>query len=126
MAHKGLKELMAEAGAAVEQIDVGTAMGMLGDEDVLFVDVRESHERQHGYIPGSVHAPRGFLEFAADPAGPMHEPALASGRTLVVYCGSGGRSALAAKTLHDMGIPNLRNMTGGVMAWSQAGGAMES
>ena len=61
----------------------------------------------------------------ADPSAPYHKPELGSGKRLVVYCASGGRSALAAKTLKDMGIGNVTNMLGGFTAWQQAGGKIE-
>ena len=98
MVTKGFRDLMAEANAVIDQISVHDAQAKHGSDDVVFVDVREQHEWANGHIPGAVHAPRGFLEFIADPAGPMHNPALASGKQLIVFCGSGGRSALAAST----------------------------
>ncbi len=122
MAGKGLRDLVAEASAVIDQLPVYEARTLHRANEVVFVDVRDQHEWDQGHIPGAVHAPRGFLEFVADPAGPMHNPALASGQRLVIYCGSGGRSALAAKTLRDMGITNIANMVGGVQAWRQAGG----
>ena len=70
----------------------------------MFVDVRETAEREKtGTVKGAVHAPRAFLEFMADPASERHIPELSSGKRLVLFCASGGRSALAAKTLKDMG-----------------------
>ena len=66
-----------------------------------------------------------WMEFIADPEGPMHNPAFASGKRLILYCGSGTRSALAGKTLCDMGLSNLVNLAGGVQAWLQAGGSWE-
>ena len=74
------------------------ALALVDVEDALFVDVRERAEQSAGAITGAVAAPRGFLEFIADPASPMHNPALSSGKRLIVYCASGGRSALATKT----------------------------
>lgn len=126
MVAKGFKQLLAEAGASVEAISASEAVRLHGSVDVVFVDVRETQERVQGAIAGSVHAPRGFLEFIADPDGPMHEPALASGKTLVLYCASGGRSTLAARTLQEMGIGRVFNLVGGIAAWSEAGGAVES
>ncbi|HUI18781.1 MAG TPA: rhodanese-like domain-containing protein, partial [Alphaproteobacteria bacterium] len=67
----------------------------------------------------------GFLEFIADPESPMHKPALSSGRRLILYCASGGRSALAAKTLRDMGIAQVCHMAGGFGGWVQSGGPAE-
>ena len=125
MLTKGFKTLLAEANAAVDRIEAAEAVKLAGRGDVVFVDVRELHERQNGFIPGSVHAPRGFLEFIADPEAQSHRPELASGKRLIVYCGSGARSALAAKTLHEMGIANLANLAGGFNAWVQSGGPVE-
>lgn len=122
MLKKGFKQLLAEANATIDSMPVGLARDMLDDDDVVFVDVREAQERAQGFIPGSVHAPRGFLEFIADPDGPMHNPVIQAGRTLVVYCASGGRSALAAKTLQDMGFPKVCSLVGGIAAWREAGG----
>jgi len=121
-----LSMYMAQANAVIDTIAVHDAVAMLSNPDVLFVDVRESAEIQKkGVIPGSVHAPRGFLEFIADPAGPMHKGDLSSGKQLIVYCATGGRSVLAAKTLTDMGINNVSNMAGGFTAWREAGGTVE-
>jgi rhodanese-related sulfurtransferase len=119
-------ELVAEANAAVGTLSVEEAQALVGRPDVQFVDVRDSSElAKQGKIPGAVHAARGLLEFYADPASPAHKPELASGKRLILYCGSGGRSALAAKTLNDMGLENVTNLIGGFTAWSQAGGPIE-
>ena len=126
MVPKSLRDMLKEAAAASETMAPQDALELLGRDDVVFVDVRESHERAQGFIPGSVHAPRGFLEFIAHPDGPMHEPAFTSGKRLILYCGSGTRSALAGKTLHGMGIGNLANLAGGIQGWLQAGGRLES
>ncbi len=118
-------QLIGEALAEVASISVDDALAHAGGEDALFVDVRERAEQSAGAITGAVAAPRGFLEFIADPASPMHNPALSSGKRLIVYCASGGRSALAAKTLQDMGYADVANLTGGFQAWSEAGGPTE-
>ena len=119
-------EMVAQANAAVGTLSVDQAKQLLGRDDVVFVDVREGAElATQGKIPGAVHAPRGHLEFYADPSAPYHKPELASGKRLVVYCASGARSALAAKTLKDMGIANVANMLGGFSAWQQNGGEIE-
>ena len=118
-------QLIGEALAEVASVSVDDALAHAGGEDTLFVDVRERAEQSAGAIAGAVAAPRGFLEFIADPASPMHDPALSSGKRLIVYCASGGRSALAAKTLQDMGYADVANLTGGFQAWSEAGGPTE-
>lgn len=122
MLKKGHKQYLAEANASIDSMPVALAMEMLEDDDVTFVDVREGQERAGGYIPNSLHAPRGFLEFVADPESPMHRPGLVTDRTLVLYCASGGRSALAAKTLQDMGYTKVCSLVGGLAAWKEAGG----
>jgi rhodanese-related sulfurtransferase len=122
MAAQGFKAMIARANAVIDTITVHDALTMVSDDEAVFVDVREAGERAQGAIPGSIHAPRGFLEFIADPQGPMHKPELASGKRIVVFCASGGRSALASKTLVNMGLKNVANMAGGIAAWTEAGG----
>jgi rhodanese-related sulfurtransferase len=120
---KGFKQLLAEANAQIETVSVRDALALVGDPNVVFVDIRHADEREaSGAIRGAVHAPRGFLEFQADPESPMHRPELGSGKRLVLYCASGGRSALAAKTLQDMGVPRVCHMAGGFTAWKEADG----
>lgn len=126
MSGKGFKALMAEANAVINVVSAQEAKWLTGQDDVVFVDVRESEERARGFIPGSVHVPRGFLEFIADPDGPMHNPALTPDKRLVVYCASGGRSTLAAKTFKDMGFAKVTNLVGGLQAWVQSGGGLET
>ncbi len=122
---KGFKQMLAEANATIETIDVRHALALVGDPSIQFVDIREANEiEQTGTLPGAAHAPRGFLEFLADPECPMHKRELA-GRKLVLFCASGGRSTLAAKTLQDMGINDVCHIAGGIAAWSAAGGPIE-
>src|ERR1700722_18079408 len=114
MLKRGAKQLLAEANAEIKTVTAQEALALVDDPDVVFVDVRETVERQRtGGVKGSVHAPRGSLEFYAHPEGAMHQPALSSGKRLVLYCAAGGRSALAAKTLNDMGVANVGHMAGG-------------
>ena len=126
MVTRGFKQMLAQANAAIETISVTDAIDLVGDPNAVFVDVRETVERQNfGTIRDSVHAPRGFLEFHADPESPMHIDSLASGKRLILFCASGGRSALAAKTLTDMGVKNVCHIAGGFPAWNDAGGPIE-
>ncbi len=125
MLKKGFRQLLAEADAAVVTVSVDEAMALHGQDEVAFIDVRESNERAAGFVAGSFHAPRAFLEFMVDPESPMYQEVFGSGRRLVLYCGSGGRSALAAKTLEEMGVAKVSHMAGGIAAWSQAGGPLE-
>jgi rhodanese-related sulfurtransferase len=123
---KKAADLVAAANAAIETLSVTQAKPLLGRDDVVFVDVRDGTElAKQGKIPGAVHASRGLLEFFADPSAPVHKPELASGKRLIVYCGSGGRSALAAKTLKDMGVDKVASLQGGFTAWQQEGGEVE-
>ena len=118
-------QLIGEALAEVASVSVDDALALAGGADALFVDVRERAEQSAGAIAGAVAAPRGFLEFIADPTSPMHNAALSAGKRLVIYCASGGRSALATKTLQDMGYSEVANLTGGFQAWTEAGGPTE-
>jgi len=118
---KSAGEMVAEANAAIETIGIEEAKMLVGSDDVVFVDVRENGEVAKGKIPGAVHVSRGLLEFITDPNSPMHNPDLSSGKHMVVYCASGGRSALAGKTLKDMGVERVTNMLGGFNAWREAG-----
>ena len=123
MLKMGFKAMLGEANAEIDTVSAEKAREYVGDENILFVDVRETQEVENsGGLPGSVHVPRGLLEFIADPESPMHKSELSSGRQLVLYCASGGRSALAAKTLQDMGFSNICHIAGGFTAWVDIGG----
>lgn len=115
--------MVAEAAAETGQLGPAEAVKLIGQPDVVFVDVRDQSELQKtGRIQGAVHVPRGLLEFKADPESPAHERALSSGKRLVVFCASGGRAALAAKTLKDMGFGHVAHVQGGGFdALKQAG-----
>ncbi len=88
----------------------------------LFVDLRDIRElEREGVIPGAVHAPRGMLEFWVDPESPYFHKAFADDKPLVLFCAVGWRSALAAKTLQDMGVEGVSHIEGGYTAWKAAG-----
>ena len=119
---RGVQEMLAEANAAVTSITAAEAKKLVGMPDVVFLDVRDAPEvGRTGAIPGAVHVSRGMLEFAADPQSPYHKPALDRAKRLVVNCASGGRSALACKTLQEMGFGNVANLVGGINGWLEAG-----
>lgn len=119
---KSVMEMMAEARAAVPVIEPEEVMAMIGREDVLVVDVRDDKEvAAGGMVDGAIHVTRGMLEFRADDSLSSHNPAFAKNKTVILYCASGGRSALAGKVLKDMGYRDVRNM-GGFPAWVEAGG----
>src|SRR3546814_324011 len=105
------KQLVSEANALVETIAPEDAAKLVGNPEVRFVDIREPGEvAKSGLVSGAVHVPRGLLEFQVDPQSPTHNPKLAAGSRLVLYCGSGVRSALAAKSLKDMGVENVAHV----------------
>ncbi len=90
--------------------------------DALFVDLRDVRElEREGVIPGAVHAPRGMLEFWVDPQSPYFHKAFADGKPMVLFCAAGWRSALAARTLLDMGFEDVSQIDGGFTAWKAAG-----
>src|SRR4051812_6221388 len=108
-----VEEMLAAANAAVPRISPQEAKALAGRDDVLFVDVRDAAELQAGgKVKGAVHASRGLLEFRADPDSPSHDKAFDRSKTIVTYCASGGRSALAGKTLKDLGYRDVRNLGG--------------
>ncbi|MHA1597463.1 MAG: rhodanese-like domain-containing protein [Alphaproteobacteria bacterium] len=123
---KGHLRLLEEARAVIEVIDVNNAMTLLGSDDVAFIDLREIQElHREGMVPDAFHAPRGLLEFWADPESPYHKPVFASGKNLILYCSLGWRSALATRSLMEMGVPNIRHMEGGFTAWKEADGEIQ-
>jgi len=118
---KGFKQMVAEANGEAQTWTVADAMAALGRSDVAFIDLREPDERaRDGVIPGAEPAPRGMLEFYADPESPYHKAVFASGKTILLYCASAGRSALAARTLKDMGLEKVAHLAGGFKAWAAA------
>jgi rhodanese-related sulfurtransferase len=95
--------------------------------DVLLVDLRETEERiEHGGIPGAIHAPRGMLEFAADPTSAYFRPEFDPGRRTILFCASGARAALAAETLQTLGYADVAYLAGGLAAWRESGFAIEA
>lgn len=120
-----VQQMLAAAEAVVPRVTAEEAKALHGRDDVLFLDVREPNEvTASGKVPGALVIPRGLVEFRADPASPLHDANFDRAKTIVAYCASGGRSALALKTLHDMGYTNVRNL-GGFKAWVDGGGEIE-
>ncbi|MEO8162464.1 MAG: rhodanese-like domain-containing protein [Ilumatobacteraceae bacterium] len=115
-------EMVAKAKEQIEKLTVGQAAKEIGGGDVVVVDLREQNERElNGVIPGSVHAPRGMLEFWADPTSAFHRPEFDPNRRLILHCAAGGRSALATETLQRMGYTNVAHLEGGFTAWKAEG-----
>lgn len=121
-----VKAMLAEAGAVVPRLAPAEAAAAVGEGGALVLDVRDPAEvARDGKVRGALNVPRGMLEFRADPESPYHDPAFAAkDRPVLVYCASGGRSALAGKTLKDMGFTDVRNI-GGFKELAEAGAPTE-
>ena len=119
-------QLCVEAEAEIETWSVEHAIGNLGKSENVFVDVRDPRELwRDGTIPDALHAPRGMLEFWVDPESPYAKEVFQSGRRFVFFCGGGMRSALATKTVQDMGLTPVCHIEGGFAAWQEKGGPIE-
>jgi rhodanese-related sulfurtransferase len=124
---KTAKSLVDEAMAQVTTYTVEQARALHGHPGVQFVDVRDVRELEHeGVIPGALHAPRGMLEFWVDPDSPYHRDVFAQNKEYVLFCALGWRSALATKTLMDMGLERVAHVEGGFTAWKEAGAPVEA
>ena len=120
-----VKEMLEAANAAVPRISVHEAKELVGKDNVVFVDLREPPEvAASGKVAGALAIPRGLIEFRADPDSPLHDAAFDRAKTIITYCASGGRSALAGKTLKDMGYTDVRNL-GGFKDWAESGGKVD-
>jgi rhodanese-related sulfurtransferase len=119
-----LKQMIEAANAAVPKIAPAEAQAMIA-EGALVVDVRDAPEVEaSGMVAGAVHVSRGMLEFRADPDSPYHDRLFARDKPVILYCASGGRSALSGKTLKDMGYARVYNL-GAFKDWAAAGGAVK-
>jgi rhodanese-related sulfurtransferase len=123
---KTAAEMVAEARARITEIETPDLIKMLDDPDVIVVDIRDVRERQRGgYIPGSVHAPRGMVEFWVDPDSPYFKEVFGQeGKRYVFHCASGWRSALTVATLQDMGF-DAAHLREGFSTWEAQGGPVE-
>lgn len=126
MSPKSATDLVKEARQQIENLTPQQVHEEVSNGRATLIDIRESEElKQGGRIPQAVHAPRGMLEFYADPALPYHKPEFDKDRRLILHCASGGRSALAARTLKEMGYQNVAHMDGGIKAWKETGMSVE-
>jgi rhodanese-related sulfurtransferase len=125
---KGFLTLVDEAMAQVITYSVDQVRGRLTDPKVQIVDIRDPRElEKEGTLPGALLAPRGMLEFWVDPASPYFKPVFADeSKEFILFCGAGWRSALATKTLRDMGMTNVAHIDGGFTAWKKADAPMVS
>ena len=115
-----VKQMLETANAAVPKITPDQASDMIKKGNTLVVDVRDAPEvSASGKIAGAVNVSRGMLEFRADPDSPYHDENFDKEKTVILYCASGGRSALAGKVLKDMGYEKVYNV-GGFKDWTGA------
>ena len=119
---KGYKALVDEAMARVKTYTVEQARAKLADPEVQFVDVRDVRElEREGIIPGAFSAPRGMIEFWIDPDSPYFKPVFGEKKEFIFFCAAGWRSALATKTVQEMGLTPVAHIDGGFTAWKAAG-----
>ena len=122
VAQKSAMDMVKAAKQEIENLAPEKVMAELAKGNVVLIDIREPEElKQAGKISGAVNAPRGMLEFYADSSLPYHKPEFDKDKRLILYCASGGRSALAVKTLKEMGYKNVAHIDGGFKAWKAAG-----
>jgi rhodanese-related sulfurtransferase len=124
---KTASDLVAQAKSRIENLSVEEFAEELARGEAVVVDIREAEERLvDGAIPGTVHAPRGMIEFYADPTNRFHRPDFDPGRRIILHCSAGGRSALAAAALQEMGYTDVAHLESGFEGWRQAGKPVET
>ena len=120
-----VKQLMETANAAVPKITPDKARDLIAKGNALIVDVRDASEvEKSGKVAGAVNVSRGMLEFRADPQSPYHDKNFSKDKTVILYCASGGRSALSGKVLKDMGYNDVYNL-GAFKDWAESGGTVD-
>lgn len=124
---KGFQALVDEAMEEIKTYSVDDVKARLADPAVQIVDIRDPRELNAGTVVGAFHAPRGMLEFWVDPASPYFKPIFADeSKEFILFCGAGWRSALATKTLQDMGMRNVAHIDGGYAEWQKQGAPTET
>lgn len=121
MAAKTVAQLVQEAKKDIENLTPEEVEAELAAGGVTLIDLRDQSELVHGSIPGSLHLPRGMLEFRADPTCSLHDERLEPQQRTIVYCAGGGRSALAVHTLRELGYRSVAHLDGGFFGWQKAG-----
>jgi rhodanese-related sulfurtransferase len=121
MTNTTVAQLVQDAKGTIENLTVDQVEDEIASGRAILVDIRDANELASGTIPGAVHASRGMLEFHSDPTSPYHKPELDPDRRTILHCASGGRSALAVKTLQAMGYRDVAHLDGGFKAWEAAG-----
>jgi len=120
-----VKQMLDAANAAVPRITPLQAREMMAKGNALVIDVRDAPEvEKSGKVRGAVHVSRGMLEFRADPETPYHDKNFTKDKVLILYCASGGRSALAGKVLKEMGYSQVYNL-GAFKDWAESGEAVD-
>ncbi len=114
-------EMVKTARARIEEVETADLISQLDDPNVVVVDIRDVRERAKGHIPGSLHAPRGMLEFWVDPQSPYFKPIFGEDKKFIFHCASGWRSALTVATLQDMGF-DAAHLREGFSTWADQGG----
>ncbi len=119
-------QMVAEARDRIDEIETSDLIATANDPNVVIVDIRDIRERERtGFIPGSVHAPRGMVEFWIDPESPYFKEVFGQeGKKYVFHCASGWRSALTVATLKDMGF-EAAHLKDGFSSWEELGGPVE-
>ena len=119
--------MLAEANREVEITPVFKASKFLGDNEHVFIDIRDPREIQReGKIPNSFSCPRGMLEFWIDPNSHKHKEIFNQDKKYIFYCAAAGRAALAAKVAQDMGLNPVSHLEGGFAAWRKSGNPVET
>ena len=125
---KGFQALVDEAMEEIKTYSVEDVKARMADPAMQIVDIRDPRELERGgTVVGALHAPRGMLEFWVDPASPYFKPIFADeSKEFILFCGAGWRSALATKTLQDMGMKNVAHIDGGYAKWQKQGAPTET
>jgi len=119
-------EMVARARERIEEVETGEAIRLHNDPGIVIIDIRDIRERQKlGFIPGSVHCPRGMIEFWVDPESPYFKEIFSEDRKFIFHCASGWRSALTVSTLMDMGF-EAAHLKDGFNDWVKQGGPVEA
>ena len=121
-----VNDLVAEAEETVISLTPSEVMNRLSEPGLILIDLRDIREiKRDGRIPGSVHVPRGMLEFWVDPTSPYYKKQFDDAESLILYCNKGSRSALAAQSLQRMGLDTVAHMNGGMSRWESEIGNIE-
>jgi rhodanese-related sulfurtransferase len=119
---KTARQMVDDAKTRIENLSLAQLQAERASGNVQVLDIRDVRERKKlGWIPGSMHVPRGMLEFWVDPTSEYYTGKVDPQKRIVVYCAQGGRSALAADVLREMGFPSVAHLEPGFNGWASAG-----